>query len=338
MKSIERVEQVFPEELLTLVQEQITNAPWRYGWGSNKNIEFTHWNHSFVRAGAQNGLDMAHELNPVMQRAWQHVQEHITGPAALLRCYTNTHTFGVEGYPHTDSKRQHDRTLVVYMTPHWQRDWGGETVVYDGYNIAHAELPRYNHGLIFNGNQWHQARSVTRICPAQRTTLMFKYAPRDVDVHRDRIQLALTAVGANKIKHSGRNLMVHLLNVYDILKSWGYDQTVCSAGGAHSIFGTNVFKHKTATSEDRPRVVQVIGEEATQLVELFRDIRRPRALEAAVAANSTTVELNDGTTRELTVEQLNNLCAIEAANLTDQKGLKNYPHLRKFARTGNIPQ
>lgn len=332
--TIKTYETVFPEELLKQLTETLQNVPWQYGWHSNKNIEFTHWNHSFVRAGAHNGIDVAGDLPPLLATAWQYIQDTITGPMDLLRCYANTHTFGIEGYPHTDSRRDADETIVIYFSPYWQRNWGGETIVYDGDTIIHAELPRYNKGLRFHGNQWHQARSVTRICPAQRITLMFKFAPKNLDPLRNRIQAALTHIGANKIKHSGRNLLVHLLNTYDILRSWGYDDDTCAAGAGHSIFGTNVFKTVAIPHEKRQEVVNIVGENATMLIELFKDIRRPQTLEKCLKTGTKTVEMNDGSTRELTMAQLNSLCAIEAANLTDQSGLKNYPQLQRYVASG----
>lgn len=332
--TLKQIAQVFPEALLKDVSSHIAAVPWKYGWGSNKSIEFTHWNHDFTGVPVYNTLDIADQLPKTISDAWHYIQAQFLGEQALLRCYTNSHTYGVEGYPHTDSKREEDNTLVVYMNPEWKRDWGGETMIYNGYNITHAELPKYNRGLVFPGAVTHQARGVTRVCPAQRITLMFKFCPKGVDDMRDNIQRFVIAVGAHQIKHSGRTLAAHLLNTYDILKANGYDQTTCSAGALHSIFGTNAFKHETLKIEDRAQVVNVIGEEATQLVEMFHHIDRPGALEAALANKTTTVAANfkyhSSGSITLNETQLNRLCAIEAANLSDQKALKNYQHLRKL--------
>ena len=218
------------------------------------------------------------------------------------------------------------------MTKHWQRDWGGETTIYHGDNIAHAELPKYNAGIIFHGDQWHSARAVTRICPSQRITLMFKYAEHGTDPMRDEIQKFLTLLGCESVKHSGRTLWTHLLNVYDILKQHGHSQEVCSAGGLHSIFGTNAFKHQMLNINQRHVVVNLIGEDATKLVELFHAVKRPNTLESAIKNNSLVVELNTGVKKTLTQNELNSICAIEAANLADQKSLKNYPLIAKFLR------
>ena len=328
MNGISQLTQVFPEDLLKTVSDYIDQVPWKYGWASNRSFEFTHWNHSFAKGNAENGLDISDNLPEPILRAWNHLKVNYLGDQTLLRCYTNSHTYGVEGYPHADSKRDVDYTIVIYMNREWRREWGGETTVYEDDTIVHAELPKYNKGLIFPGKKIHQARSVTRVCPAQRVTLMFKFAPRGCDVQRDNIQRALAAVDADNIKHSGRNLQTHLLNVYDILKAAGYSPVVCGAGGLHSIFGTNAFAKQTLSADHRDIVVKIIGESATRLVELFRDIKRPATLEAALKANTTTVTTNDGKSLTLTQDELNSLCAIEAANLSDQKCLKKYPLLK----------
>lgn len=332
MKSIRQIETLFPADLANKLEAYVANAPYKYGWPSNKNIGYSHWNYSIVKGGALNGLEVADKLPPLLAEAWEHLQKHYLGEQTLIRCYTNAHTFGVEGYPHTDSIREHDHTVVVYMNREWKREWGGETMLYDGYNIVHAELPKFNKGLVFKGNQYHTARSVSRICPELRRTLMFKFAPKNIDPKRDRIQSFLTHCGADDIKHSGRNLSVHLLSTYDILKAGGYDDITCAAGGLHSIFGTNIFQHEAVSTEHRDIVTKIFNEEVIQLVELFRDIKRPGTLEEALKNNTLIVETNDGKTKELNKSQLNSLCAIEAANLSDQKSLKNWPHISKFKR------
>jgi (p)ppGpp synthase/HD superfamily hydrolase len=161
---------------------------------------------------------------------------------------------------------------------------------------------------------------------------MFKFAPYNTDPIRDEIQKFLTLMGADTVKHSGRTLWTHLLNVYDILKAQGFKQEICSAGGLHSIFGTNAFKKQLLTLNQTNVVVNLIGEEATELVKLFHIVKRPSTLEAAIKNNSLLVELNSGVTKTLTQNELNSICAIEAANLSDQKSLKNYPNIQAFLR------
>jgi hypothetical protein len=330
--AIKRIEQVFPEVVADALEQYIDTVPWHYGWASNKSMGYTHWNYDFAKAGTHNSLEVSDNLPMPIRAAWEYIKQHHVGDKTLLRAYVNSHTYGIEGYPHTDSKREADSTILVYMNKEWRREWGGETMVYNGEDIEHAEVPRFNKGLIFPGAQLHCARGVTRICPAQRITLMFKFAEKNADNKRDDIQRFLTMLGADEVKHSGRRLNIHLLQTYDILKANGYSQDICNAGALHSIFGTNVFKKATLFPEQRDMVVRVIGEEATKLVDLFRTIKRPYTFEHALATKSLNVDTNDGKTITLNEDQLNSLCAIEAANLSDQKSLKNYPHLRQFIK------
>jgi hypothetical protein len=270
-----------------------------------------------------NGLDASTKLSGAVADCWNYIQKTYFPDTVLLRCYANGHTYGVEGYPHTDSNRPQDRTLVVYLNKQWQRGWGGETVIYNGQRIVHAELPSYNRALNFSGFNWHAARGVTRICNDLRITLMFKFAPANTDSVRDRIQQFLDSIGTNTKSHSGSTLFVHLLSTYDLLKLAGQDETTCLAGAIHSIFGTNVFTEKTLSLEveDRKRVIAEVGERAIELATIFSRINRPAILEEYLA-NGTSTGFDDATSRIL--------CAIEGANLQDQNALKSYPKLTEF--------
>jgi len=327
---IQKLSNCLPLLTIGMMISHIKNGQWNYGWISNDKMGFAHWNQDLGKGDAANSLDISDNLQEPFITAWKHLQSEYFPNTDLLRCYANGHTYGVEGYPHTDSRRSHDKTLVIYLNEVWKREWGGETIIYDQNDIVHAELPKFNHGLVFPGNAWHVARGVSRICPTLRTTVMFKFCPKDIDKTRNIIQRFLQEAGVKNIPHRKGNLMNHLLRTYDILKSQNYSDVVCKAGGLHSIFGTNHFKHTTIQLEDRNKVEEVIGIESTDLVELFCKINRPTTLEDALKNNSTTIELINGKNISITQEQLNNLCAIEAANLHDQAGLDRYAGIKTF--------
>ena len=330
MASIRQLPQCLPQPLVEAVTNHVTTARWNHGWRSNTNMGYAHWNQDYVGCGTENGLEAAALLPEPLSTAWTHLRTTYFPGARLLRCYANAHTFGVEGYPHTDSRRLNDSTLVIYLNRDWRREWGGETMIYDGKTILHAELPEFNTGLVFPGNRFHTARAVSRICPELRVTLMFKMAHTN-DPDRDRLQVFLQSTSAKTTRHTRGTLMGHLLRVYDLLKSWGYDNDVCLAGGIHSIFGTNIFTEQTVT--DRVPVTVAVGESATQLAELFGKINRPTTLETALSQGITQLELTAGGRVSVTQEQLNSLCALEAANLWDQNALKSHNNIRKFVKT-----
>jgi 2OG-Fe(II) oxygenase superfamily len=316
-----------PDSIADQLYKYVNDIRWTYGWKSNKSIGHAHWNFDIAGAGTHNGLDVSNRLMGPVLDAWNHIQSTYLKDYILIRCYANAHTYGVEGYPHTDSRRDQDVTVVVYMNKDWKREWGGETVIYNGNDITLASTPAFNRALIFKGNQWHCARGVTRICPDQRRTIMFKCAVANADPTRDNLQKFLHNVGANNKEHRYGNLTNHLLNTYDLLKAAGQNTTTCLAGGAHSIFGTNIFKGACLTLESREQLEAIIGKEATDLVRIFGTIDRPRVLENP-AKLVNNLDLTDGGITTVTQEQFDALCAIEAANLYDQNGLDQYPNLK----------
>lgn len=322
----DQIKNILPDNMFAQVGNLVAQARWKYGWRSNKQMGFGHWNYDYAGADAKNCLDVSDELDDVLADTWGYLQKEYFPGTDLLRCYTNSHTFGVEGYPHTDSIRAADRTVVVYMNKTWEREWGGETTLYQGDVIEHAELPRPNHALVFDGAQLHCARGLTRICPAQRITLMFKFAPVGTDLVRQRLQAFLTEHECNTIRHSKRTLMSHLLGVYDLLRQTGQPDDVCAAGGLHSIFGTNAFKTKTLDLGEIAAVSQVFGDRVAYLAELFSKLARPSTLESAIMSRGLTLELTSVGTVDVTRETLQELCEIEAANLVEQRH-KNWTRL-----------
>lgn len=156
---------------------------WTFGWQSNKNnaeVPFSHWNHDFLQVGRNNQADCTDQLLSDTRSAplgalWTRLQTELLPGHALVRCYANAHTFGIEGYPHVDSRKPGNYTTIFYLNPQWKPEWAGETVfLNDLGDIAHAVLPKPGRAVVFDGRIVHSARAVTRLCPALRVTLMFK--------------------------------------------------------------------------------------------------------------------------------------------------------------------
>ena len=325
-----------PQEILTSINQQISEKGWHYGWRSRSardaNIPYSHWNIELVPGSSENGLDVSTELAPSIAAAWDYVKTNYAPDAALVRCYANGHTYGVEGYPHTDSIRAGDQTILVYLNPEWKRDWGGETVFYDNDQIIHAELPKYNKAIKFNGRVAHVAKGVTRVCPTLRMTLMFKITlPEAIDPTRNRLQEFLTSVNTDSASHSANTLTGHLLRTYDLLKHTGHNQDVCNAGAVHSLFGTSIFKWENRLSYDEAfKIAEVAGEKATKLAEIFSKIYRPGILESNIGQYEGKLLSIAGAAIDVSVDDFNSLCALEAANLHDQNGLNNFPKLKQL--------
>jgi hypothetical protein len=78
----------------------------------------------------------------------------------------------------------------------------------------------------------------------------------------------LAGLGVEKVGHTNKTYLGHLVNVYRLLKEEGYGEDVCRAGMFHSIYGTELFQGFTLPVERRPEVRGLIGERAERLAHL----------------------------------------------------------------------
>lgn len=170
-----------PASWASLLHYFKTSVAFRYGWASDKEVsEFSHWNCDFLGAQGNNQVNLESSLyaNSAMQpiaSVWNKLKDlHLKGHA-LVRCYANAHTYGVEGAPHYDSREDGNFTTILYIVPEWKAEWAGETVFFnDEGEIVCSVLPKPNRAITLDGTQLHAARSLARICPNVRITLMFK--------------------------------------------------------------------------------------------------------------------------------------------------------------------
>src|SRR5579862_9782312 len=124
---------------------------------------------------------------------------------------------------------------------------------------------------------------------------------------------------ADATEHSGRRLIDHLLGVYRLLEIWSNASDVCCAGLFHSIYGTNIFSHRSAPYADRAIVRAGIGERAERLAFLFCTSDRPVAfLEAALAGSTMLADIVHGGANPVAADDLAALIEIEVANFLEQ--------------------
>jgi SM-20-related protein len=314
-----------PLDALKKCELWLDRANWNYGWQSNKQMPFGHWNVDITKTTISNTTDIAAKLPVEFKKVWDALNKAFFGGQALLiRCYSNRHTFGTEGYIHTDTKRQEDHTCVVYMNENWEADWGGETMFYseDKDAVLRAIMPKFGRVAVFPGTVPHKAAPVSRVCPKVRTTLMFKAAIDPKAVYPAEILLDefLKHVGADKKPHKHGTLREHLLRVFHIIRSVGAGDVLALAGGLHSVYGTNAYTNACIPFSDS-QVKEKFGPEVDRLVRLFSQLNRPRVLETP-----------DGSLGD---KDLFLMRCIECANLYDQSELtpQQYPNLYEFAVT-----
>ncbi len=320
------------EKLLLEVESLLQLSGFKYGWHSNREFTFSHWDHAFssLVAASKNRAYVRHELPSPVLKLWESFQPNVLPEhPVLIRCYANGYTFGNDGYIHQDSNAAEDMTAIVYLNRNWNPNWGGETVLLDkDGEISRAILPRWGRLITFPSTSLHVGRGVSRICPQLRTVLVFKARPETgytLDVDRASLVELLVNIGADTRRHSQRMLIDHLLGTYDLLKKWGCERWICIGGGLHSIYGTNVFTMATLKEDSRQMLRERFGEEAECITWLFSCLDRPKAIEEGIGKNrfdNSLIDLSDKT--------LSALRLIEAANLIEQgsKAIQMLPTIR----------
>jgi hypothetical protein len=75
----------------------------------------------------------------------------------------------------------------------------------------------------------------------------------------------LLDLGIEKVPHSQKNYLAHLVNVYKLLHDDGCDDELCRAGMFHSIYGTEKFQGFKFSLDQRQEVADLIGARAERL-------------------------------------------------------------------------
>eukprot|EP01041_Mallomonas_annulata_P012460 gene12460-26210_t len=114
-----------------------------------------------------------------------------------------------------------------------------------------------------------------------------------------------------------------------MLKSNGFGEDICLAGGLHSIYGTSVYKSvlHEISDERRENVRKIFSFRVERLVYLFHICNRPRDLNNGQLYNRYTNEIISN----ISEQDIYDLCCIEGANFIDQKYLddlrNNFPRI-----------
>ena len=329
------IDNFFPESILGQLDLYLLQMPMRYGWKANNTSDFHgHWNVDFTGHGHNNLADVSSMLTGPLRSAWYWINDEYLPLNRLIRCYMNGHTYGVDGYYHVDSERYAEDTVVVYLNDNWNPDWGGETNILSMLEpeISRSILPKKNRAIIFPSNQKHCARSVSRLCPELRRTLMFKTRREQSDTYEN-LSAKLFKLGATKFSHKKGTLHDHLMRVYELLEIRKLPHEICVGGGIHSIFGTNAYKNCIIPiSEAETLQDNVFTSRAIALAIMFSSIDRPSTLETPIQIdeNKTILRTRSMELLEVPRDAFDALRYIEAANLYDQNYLNEYPNLQHF--------
>jgi len=78
----------------------------------------------------------------------------------------------------------------------------------------------------------------------------------------------LVDLGIEKVDHSGKTYLAHLVGIYRFMEAQGCTEEVCGAGMFHSSYGTQCFQALTLDLAKRADVRALIGERAEWLAYL----------------------------------------------------------------------
>jgi hypothetical protein len=130
----------------------------------------------------------------------------------------------------------------------------------------------------------------------------------------------LVAEGTDKVPHTQKSFLAHLIGVYRDLEAWGYGKHVCRAGLFHSIYGTEPFQEFKLSLERRGEVRELIGERAERLAYLNSAMTRTTFDEAIQQDEGphTMVDRFTGAEVEFTPDEFEDLCTVHLCDWLEQ--------------------
>lgn len=182
-QDIRVLDHLVPDALQQALTAMVSRPIWQYGWRSNvRRDRFCFW-HAHFAGGAIDSVQSCED--ELMRRAdaapfaqlWTLLKQGPLKHHVPVRAYANSHTYGVEGYVHTDNdEADNGFSTIYYAHPVWNRNWGGETVFFanDNRNIVKAVYPQPGRLVSFPGSIPHCAHSPSRDCADLRISIVLK--------------------------------------------------------------------------------------------------------------------------------------------------------------------
>lgn len=136
----------------------------------------------------------------------------------------------------------------------------------------------------------------------------------------------LVALGIEKVPHTEKTYLGHLVNVYRLMESEGCTSDVCNAGMFHSIYGTERFQGFKLALEDRVKVRELIGERAEKLAYLNCAMDRA-TFDRATEGNEEIYQFRDRITGEPVVlnrADFDDLCRVHLYDWLEQVPRSTY--------------
>ena len=136
----------------------------------------------------------------------------------------------------------------------------------------------------------------------------------------------LMELGVEKIGHTQKTYLGHLIAVYRLMERHGCTPELCRAGMFHSIYGTQQFQGFTLPLERRGEIRELIGERAEHLAYLNCAMDRP-SLDRVVADKTETYRITDRITGQpvtLSRTDFDDLCRVHLYDWLEQVPRSRY--------------
>lgn len=124
--------------------------------------------------------------------------------------------------------------------------------------------------------------------------------------------------GADAIEHPGGTLLDHLGRVAERLATWATSDNVVLAGLCHAAYGTDGFATALIAPDERPRLVDLVGNRAEHLVYLYGScVRNPLYPQLACRESVTVIDRFTGCAHRLDDSDIRAFLEITVANEID---------------------
>jgi hypothetical protein len=136
----------------------------------------------------------------------------------------------------------------------------------------------------------------------------------------------LVELGIEKVPHTEKSYLAHLISVYRLMEAEGCDDELCRAGMFHSIYGTEKFQGFKLPLESRADVRRLIGERAERLGYLNCAMDRP-SFDLALDQTVEPYRFVDRITRapvELSRADFDDLCRVHLYDWLEQAPRSRY--------------
>jgi hypothetical protein len=130
----------------------------------------------------------------------------------------------------------------------------------------------------------------------------------------------LVGLGIERIDHTQRNYLAHLVSVYKLLEAAGCDEEVCRAGLFHSIYGTEKFQGFKLPLARRGELAELIGSRAERLA-YWNCLMDRASLDALLGQEQEPLALRSRETGELmplSRGELDDLCWVHLFDWLEQ--------------------